>query len=328
MTSETSSLRALWHQVQKQEGAPNARSSHAVAVIGHKAYVFGGEFEPRVPIDNLIHVFDLETETWSVAEVKGEAPLPRVGVTMAAVGEFIYVFAGRDDKHEELNEFFSFNTITGEWKLLSSGDSSPPHRSYHAFAADLEGKRLYAFGGCGQNGRLNDLWAFDIETGKWLSLPAPPPESTCVPRGGPGLAVVNGAVWVIFGFCGHELTDVHRYDTKKQVWEEVKISGDNPTGRSVFGTATIGKYIVLYGGEVDPSDQGHMGAGAFSGDVYFLDTENLTWTRGEVEAEEGQHPGARGWFAAASFGNAMLVYGGNSDSNDRLDDMHVLKIQA
>jgi N-acetylneuraminic acid mutarotase len=99
-----------------------------VAVVGHKAYVFGGEFEPRVPIDNLVHVFDLEKRTWSVAETKGQAPHPRVGVTMAAVGKVIYVFAGRDKESEELNEFFSFDTTSGAWKLLSSGDESPPHR--------------------------------------------------------------------------------------------------------------------------------------------------------------------------------------------------------
>lgn len=115
-------------QVTQLDGAPKARSSHAVAVVGQKAYVFGGEFEPRVPIDNLIHVFDLKTRIWSVAETKGEAPLPRVGITMAAVGKVIYIFAGRDKEHEELNEFFSFDTKTGEWKLLTSGDESPPYR--------------------------------------------------------------------------------------------------------------------------------------------------------------------------------------------------------
>lgn len=99
-----------------------------MAVVGHKAYVFGGEFEPRVPLDNFLHVFDLEKRKWSIADSKGDAPLPRVGVTMAAIGRVIYVFAGRDKEHAELNEFFSFDTKTGEWKLLSSGDESPPHR--------------------------------------------------------------------------------------------------------------------------------------------------------------------------------------------------------
>ena len=110
------------------DGAPKARSSHAVAVVGTKAYVFGGEFEPRVPLDNEVHVFDLNSRTWSVMETSGDMPSPRVGVAMAAVDGVIYVFAGRDKDHEELNEFYSLDTITGIWKLLSSGAKSPPHR--------------------------------------------------------------------------------------------------------------------------------------------------------------------------------------------------------
>lgn len=109
-------------------GAPKARSSHAVALVGNKAYVFGGEFEPRVPLDNDVHVFNLETRTWSIMDSRGDVPSPRVGVAMAAVDSVIYVFAGRDKEHEELNEFYSFDTETGVWKLLSSGSKSPPHR--------------------------------------------------------------------------------------------------------------------------------------------------------------------------------------------------------
>lgn len=110
-------------------GAPKARSSHAVAMVGKKAYVFGGEFEPRVPLDNDIHVFDLETQQWSVMEATGDKPSPRVGVAMAAVDTIVYVFAGRDKDHKELNEFYAFDTTTAVWKLLSSGSKSPPHRS-------------------------------------------------------------------------------------------------------------------------------------------------------------------------------------------------------
>lgn len=321
-------LRASWHQVANQLGAPKARSSHAVAVVGDKAYVFGGEFEPRVPIDNTMHVFDLETRSWSIAEAKGDIPLPRIGVTMAAIDQTIYVFGGRDEAHEELNEFYSFNTASGEWKLLSEGDQSPPHRSYHAMTADAEGKKVYTFGGCGKSGRLNDLWSFDVISGEWCALKPPPEESKCVPRGGPGLAVSSGYVWVIFGFCGLELCDVHLYDLASHTWEEVETSGENPTGRSVFGTAAVGKHLIIYGGEVDPSDLGHLGAGAFSSDVFALDVDKHTWSKVETEVKEGKHPGARGWYAAGAFGKSMLVYGGNSETNDRLDDMFLLTLEV
>lgn len=117
-------------QVTQPAGAPKARSSHAVAVVGDKAFVFGGEFEPRVPIDNLVHVFDLVSQTWSILDCKGDVPSPRVGVAMVTVDKVIYVFAGRDKEHEELNEFYSLDIETRVWKLLSSGTKSPPNRLY------------------------------------------------------------------------------------------------------------------------------------------------------------------------------------------------------
>lgn len=187
---------------------------------------------------------------------------------------------------------------------------------------------MFTFGGCGQSGRLNDLWCFDIATEQWSNLPSPPASSTLVPRGGAGLVALDSHVWVLFGFCGHELSDIHRFDLTRQVWEQVHCQGETtPTGRSVFGTATIGSNIVLYGGEVDPSDQGHLGAGAFSGEVLVLDTALQRWSRVETRTSGGRDPGARGWYAAASFGNCMLVYGGNSDSNDRLDDIFILSVE-
>ncbi|XP_024397417.1 thiohydroximate-O-sulfate sulfur/sulfate-lyase (nitrile-forming) NSP2 [Physcomitrium patens] len=321
------SLRVKWREVTQPAGAPVARSSHAVAVVGKKAYVFGGEFEPRVPLDNDVHVFDLETQQWCVMETSGDKPSPRVGVGMAAVDSIVYIFAGRNKDHEELNEFYALDTTNGVWKLLSSGSESPPHRSYHAVAAHEHRKQVFTFGGCGKNGRLNDLWCFDIANGVWEQLPSPTPESNLIPRGGPGLVAVRDHVWIIFGFCGHELSDIHRFNLDEQTWEEVQCTGEKPTGRSVFGTATIGSKIVLYGGEVDPSDQGHMGAGAFSSEVLVLDAYHLSWSRPDVSVEGERDPGARGWYAAAAFGNSMLVYGGNSDSNDRLDDIFVLSLE-
>lgn len=304
---------------QKKGSGPGARSSHAVTLVGRKAYAFGGEHEPRVPVDNHLHVFDLEALAWSAVPASGDAPPPRVGVTMAAVGDVIYVFGGRDADHNELNEFYSFDTRSGAWSLLSTG---PPHRSYHSMAAD--DRRVYVFGGCGVAGRLNDLWAYDVVDRKWTQFP--PPGEGCKGRGGPGLAAVAGKIWVIYGFGGVELDDVHCFDPIRREWAQVETGGDKPTPRSVFSTAAIRKYVFVYGGEVDPSDLGHLGAGKFSGEMFALDTEDLVWRRWvDAAAESGQHPGPRGWCAYAAGQwrgeEGLLVYGGNSSSNDRLGDM-------
>lgn len=305
-------------QLDQNGTGPGARSSHAISIVGQMAYVFGGEFSPRVPVDNKVHVFDLETLTWSVANATGDVPPPRVGVTMAAVGKTIYVFGGRDSEHKELNELYKFDTSTRKWTQLSDG---PDHRSYHSTTAD--DRHVYIFGGCGVAGRLNDLWAYDVVDQKWIKYPNPGDKLRG--RGGPGLAVAQGKIWVVYGFAGEEVDDVHYFDPAREEWAQVETTGEKPTARSVFSTVGISKYIFIHGGEVDPSDLGHLGAGKFANEVYTLDTETLVWKRWEDGPDSGDHPGPRGWTAFAGGlrhgKEGLLVYGGNSPSNDRLGDI-------
>lgn len=318
----SSSTQGKWVKLEQKGIGPGARSSHAITVVGPKAYAFGGEFSPRVPVDKHLYIFDLETRSWSVADVTGDIPPPRVGVTMTSVGDTIYVFGGRDGTHKELNELYSFDTSTNKWTLLSSGNTGPTHRSYHSTAAD--DRHVYIFGGCGVAGRLNDLWAYDVVDKKWVEHPRP--GESCKGRGGPGLVSGGGKIWVVYGFSGMEMDDVHVFDPASGEWAEVETAGEKPTGRSVFCTVGVGKYVIIYGGEVDPSDLGHMGAGRFSGEVYGLETERLEWTKWEDRVGlGGNHPGARGW-CAFSGGRVdgkegLLVYGGNSPTNDRLGDI-------
>ncbi|CAI9089995.1 OLC1v1024665C1 [Oldenlandia corymbosa var. corymbosa] len=317
-------IQGKWVKVDQKGIGPGARSSHAITMVGEKVYAFGGEFTPRVPVDNKLYVFDLTEKTWSVADATGDIPPPRVGVAMAAVGDKIYVFGGRDGTHKELNELYSFDTSTNKWTLLSSGETGPQSRSYHSIAADDQ--RIYVFGGCGVSGRLNDLWSYDVSEGKWIGFPVP--GENCKPRGGPGLASSLGKIWVVYGFSGQELDDVHYFDPVQENWTEVETTGNKPSARSVFSILAIGKYIFVYGGEIDPSDLGHLGAGRFAADGYVLDTEKLVWEKledGKNGADEQEHPGPRGWCAYAggklNGEEGLLVYGGNSPSNDRLEDI-------
>ncbi|KAK3121267.1 hypothetical protein QOZ80_8BG0649820 [Eleusine coracana subsp. coracana] len=318
-------MAGTWVKLEQKGAGPGARSSHAITVVGDTAYAFGGEFTPRVPVDNTMYALDLKTRTWSaLTAATGDVPPPRVGVTMASVGPTVLVFGGRDQDHKELNELYSFDTSTHAWSLLPSG---PPHRSYHSMVADAEAGRVYVFGGCGDAGRLNDLWAYDVAGRRWAEMPSP--GEACRPRGGPGLAVAAGKVWVVYGFGGEdELDDVHCYDPATGRWDAVEAGGDiRPSPRSVFCVAGIGKHVLLFGGEVDPSDLGHLGAGKFSAEAFALDTETGAWKRLDDGASESEnHPGPRGWcaFAAGEMDGrrGLLVYGGNSPTNDRLGDIY------
>jgi len=309
--------------VQKND-SPLARSSHSVTVVGNKAYIFGGEHHPRTPIDALLHSYEFATNTWNVVSAAGAAPCPRIGHTAAAVGSSIYIFGGRSAKEVgegSMNDIHRFDTETSAWTPERVQGSTPPARSFHAMTSDSK-RYIYLFGGCGEGGRLRDLFVYDTQYCKWQQLPS---SDSVVGRGGAGLvATADGCkLYIVAGFCGRELNDVHTFDLKTHTWDSPSCCSREKElpPRSVFGIACLANRIVLYGGEIDPSTKGHDGAGGFSSDVFIFSESEKGW---EKETVHGEPPVPRGWFAACASGQALLVHGGNSGSNVRLDDMYLL----
>src|SRR6266536_5644821 len=109
LLQNTHPLKGKWHRIN----APSLpRSSHSLSVIDGRAYVFGGEINPREPIDNDMHVIILPSGTVMEADYKtipakssnpvngeGAVPEKRVGHTAAVIGERIFIFGGRGGKN-------------------------------------------------------------------------------------------------------------------------------------------------------------------------------------------------------------------------------------
>lgn len=60
-------MRLVWKQLPLASNNPTAqtalkRSSNNLAVVGNKAYVYGGEAKPREPVDDELWVVDLDSE--------------------------------------------------------------------------------------------------------------------------------------------------------------------------------------------------------------------------------------------------------------------------
>ena len=67
------------------------------------------------------------------------------------------------------------------------------------------------------------------------------------------------------GFAGEETSDVHKYDIASDKWEEVEKG--LPEAISVALCFAVRDKIVMFGGEVTPSERGHAGAGNFRDDI-------------------------------------------------------------
>ncbi|CAN6827562.1 unnamed protein product [Brassica oleracea var. botrytis] len=321
-TSPPTMLHGKWIQVEQNGKTPGPRCSHAIAMVGNKMYSFGGELKPNFHIDRDLYFFDFETRRWSLADPDGDVPeLPCLGVCMVAIGTTLYVFGGRDG-FRNYNGFYSYDTVKSEWKLITHVNNGPAPRSFHSMAAD--GNNIYIFGGVTTKERVNTLHAYNIVDKKWTELPNP--GESCKGRGGAGLAVVQGKIWVVYGFIGEEVEDVHCFDPVESKWTKVETRGEKPWARSVFALAVVGKYIIISGGEIEMDVKAHLGPGSLTGGAFVLDTESLVWEK----LEEGHSP--RGWIASTSTSidgkKGLLMYGGKAPTNGRYEDIYFYGVDS
>ena len=142
----TMPLKATWKRIPTDTILP--RSSHSLSIIKSKAYIFGGEQQPREPVDNHVHVFTLQSANndevdYQVIQARattdeGAVPCPRVGHTASVVDDRMYVFGGRGGKAmkplEENGRVWVFDTKMNQWTYLdpAKGSPCPAARSYHA----------------------------------------------------------------------------------------------------------------------------------------------------------------------------------------------------
>lgn len=148
LAKNTHPLTAKWNRI---DAPPLPRSSHTLSVIAGRAYIFGGEINPREPVDNDMHIITLPSGTVTSADYKtiparpkvagGEIPEKRVGQTAAVIGERIFIFGGRGGKDmkplEENGRVWIYNTRVDAWTYLDPLPNTPfpAARSYHSSVA-------------------------------------------------------------------------------------------------------------------------------------------------------------------------------------------------
>ncbi|KAL4984682.1 hypothetical protein BDW68DRAFT_193499 [Aspergillus falconensis] len=331
-------VRAAWKKLLSD--ASIQRSSQTVSVIGTNAFVYGGELRPREPVDSAVYRISVGNDGCenAIATIAGApiSPSPRVGSASTAVDGKIYIFSGRGGTAmapiEEEGALWVFDPSAGngEWSRIQPADSQAPYpvgRSYHALTSDGKGT-IFLHAGCPETGRLRDLWAFNVPSGKWAELPqAPGPE-----RGGTSIAYADGKIYRMNGFDGKTeqggALDV--FDVENKTWETIEYPADGvngPSPRSVsclLALSISGKpWLVTMFGEHDPSSLGHQGAGKMLSDVWAFDLVSGKWNKVIVE---GEGPPSRGWFDADVLdGSSMVLHGGLAESNERLGDVWLLE---
>ncbi|CAH8361337.1 unnamed protein product [Eruca vesicaria subsp. sativa] len=239
----------------------------------------------------------------------------------------IYVEAFCEKKTEETIVALKFATYKG--KTNQEFQTSPGVKYV------LQGGKIVGF-----HGRSSDVLH---SLGAYVSFPSTPellgkwakcatPGESLSARGGAGLEVVEGKVWVVYGFDGCEVDDVHYYDPVEDKWTQVETYGEKPCARSVFASAVVGKHIVIFGGEIAMDPQAHVGPGQMTGGTFALNTETLKWERLDKLGEDEETPNVRAWSASTSGTidgkKGLVMFGGKAQTNARFDDLFFYGIDS
>lgn len=334
------SLSASW--VRLASSARLQRSSQILSISGSNAWILGGELLPRQPVDSQFDVVELGNASVQAKTLPAPtiAPSPRVGTASAVLVDVIYLFSGRGgvamDAIDENGSVWSYTPASSQWSLIQPQPGSHPiPRSYHAMTSD-GASTLYLHAGCPAEGRLSDLWAFDVTSRTWTQLP----EAPSPPRGGTSIAFCRGKLYRMGGFDGktEQGGSLDVYDTEAKQWTSITYAPDGKEGPEARSVATLlalktpgGRDIlVTMFGERDPSSLGHAGAGKMLSDVWAFDIEKKTWSVVKTTGKDGV-PAPRGWFDAdvlkQSNRDAIIVHGGLAENNSRLGDVWKLDIQ-
>ena len=166
-------------------------------------------------------------------------PVPRAAAVSFVVGEYAYVFGGRDAEGNYLNDLWRYDIANDAWTSMRE---TPLRSRVNATACVHNGIVYIGLGFNGQysnsTGYLSDWWSYNASTDTWQQLSDFPANTTAR-----AISLVgDGELYVGYGFCWTYERDMYRYNIAEDMWSFIDVHLDRkaftfPT-RSFGGVGT------------------------------------------------------------------------------------------
>ena len=120
---------------------------------------------------NEVATYNFATNSWTnVLVPSGDAlPCPRSGHSATLHNGNMYIFGGKDNESEKLDDLWVYNIADSKWTQLNPEGDIPYPRSGHS--CDIYDDWLVLFGGIWDvTKELNDLWFYSISKNVWLKV--------------------------------------------------------------------------------------------------------------------------------------------------------------
>ncbi|KAI1654095.1 hypothetical protein F4813DRAFT_234844 [Daldinia decipiens] len=264
---------------------PGPRVGHASLLVGNAFIVYGGDtkIDETDILDETLYLLNTSTRQWSRALPAGPRPSGRYGHSLNIVGSKIYIFGGQVEGYF-MNDLaaFDLNQLqmpNNRWEVLSENTETggalqgkvPPARTNHSMVTFND--KMYLFGGTNGFQWFNDVWCYDPAVNKWSQL-------DCigyipVPREGHAAALVDDVMYIFGGRTeeGADLGDLAAFRITSRRWYTFQNMGPSPSPRSGHSMTSVGKSIVVVGGEPSstPTQVSDLSI------VYVLDTTKIRY---------------------------------------------------
>ncbi|KUI59872.1 Tip elongation aberrant protein 1 [Cytospora mali] len=281
---------------------PGPRVGHASLLVGNAFIVYGGDtkIEENDVLDETLYLLNTSTRQWSRALPAGPRPSGRYGHTLNILGSKIFIFGGQVEG-VFMNDLAAFDLnqlqmANNRWEVLIMNSESggpppgkvPPARTNHTMVSFND--KMYLFGGTNGFQWFNDVWCYDPMTNAWTQL-------DCigyipVPREGHAAALVDDVMYIFGGRTeeGADLGDLAAFRITSRRWYTFQNMGPSPSPRSGHTMTTVGKTVVVVGGE--PSQ-----AAPTTNDlslIYMLDTTKIRYpSDSQIQSQAQRIPGQR-----------------------------------
>ncbi|KAF4967402.1 hypothetical protein FSARC_5042 [Fusarium sarcochroum] len=275
---------------------PGPRVGHSSLLVGNAFIVYGGDtkIDESDVLDETLYLLNTSTRQWSRALPAGPRPSGRYGHSLNILGSKIYVFGGQveglfmnDLSAFDLNQLQMPNN---RWEILVQGETSPKMpaaRTNHTIVTFND--KMYLFGGTNGFQWFNDVWCYDPAVNKWSQF-------DCIgyipaPREGHAAALVDDVMYVFGGRTeeGTDLGDLAAFRISSRRWYTFQNMGPSPSPRSGHSMTTVGKSIVVLGGEPSSATTSVSDLGL----LYVLDTSKIRYPNDAQQPSQPRVQGSR-----------------------------------
>ena len=232
---------------------PPARMYSAMASIGTKMYMYGGQGLGGAILED-IWTYDTDSMEWSSFTISGISPGGRYAHAMASDGDVMVVFGGISSLGY-LNDMYQFSAYSMLWKLITPTGSSPSGRSGACMSMKLP--KIYIYGGETTSGLSQELWEYDTSINEFTLLYSGEEQgANPTPVSFPYCEIVDGNFLLAFGTADGEvpLSTVYLYDTRALEWSLLFCSPFSLFSRSLAAVQYLNGTLLVIGGQAWSTD--------------------------------------------------------------------------